>query len=336
MSRYSKQILFRPLGAEGQERLSRARATVVGLGALGSTIANHLARAGVGFLRLVDRDFVELDNLQRQVLYDEEDARSSLPKAQAARAKLARVNSEIRLDPVVADVNHTNAEALAGDVDLVLDGTDNFETRFILNDASVKLGRPWIYGGVVGTYGMAMTVLPGKGPCFTCLLGGLPPPGSSPTCDTAGVLGTAVGVVASIEANEALKLLSGHPEALAEGLQTIDLWTNVFQRVKVPRSEACPTCVGRSFPHLEASSTQATGLCGRNAVQISPPPGQTLDLGEAERRLSPLGRVRRNPYLLKFAIEGVELTLFPDARAIVQGTEDLARARSLYARYVGG
>jgi adenylyltransferase/sulfurtransferase len=335
MSRYAKQLLFRPVGKEGQERLRRSRVTIVGLGALGSVLANHLARAGVGFLRLCDRDFVELDNLQRQVLYDEEDVRAALPKAAAAAAKLARINSEVVLDPRVTDVGHANAEELARDVDLVLDGTDNFETRFVLNDACVKLGRPWVYGGCVGSYGMAMAVLPGEGPCFACLLGERPAPGTSPTCDTAGVLNTAVAVVASLQANEALKILLGKREALAGGLQTLDLWSNTFQVVRVPRSASCEVCAGRKFRHLEGAPSGATSLCGRNAVQVSPAPGARLDLAEAERRLAPLGAVRRNAYLLKFAADGCELTIFPDARAIIQGTEDLARARSLYARYVG-
>jgi len=335
MSRYAKQILFAPLGKEGQERLARSRVTIVGLGALGSTLANHLVRAGVGFVRLCDRDFVELDNLQRQVLYDEDDVKAALPKAAAAAAKLARINSEVGTETRVCDVNFANAEDLAKDVDLVLDGTDNFETRFILNDACVKLGKPWIYGGCVGSYGMVMAVRPGSGPCFACLVGGLPAPGSSPTCDTAGVLNTAVGVVASLQANEALKLLSGHPEAMLGGLQTLDVWHNTSQLVRVPRSESCPVCVKREFRHLEANPSAATSLCGRNAVQITPPPGSSLNLADAEHRLAPLGKVRRNAYLLKFSVEGCELTLFPDARAIVQGTDDLARARSLYARYVG-
>jgi adenylyltransferase/sulfurtransferase len=335
MSRYAKQVLFSPLGKDGQARLAKARVTLVGLGALGSTIAGHLARAGAGFLRLVDRDFVELDNLQRQALYDEDDVRANLPKAAAAAKKLGRVNSEISIEPRIADVNYANAEDLARDVDLVLDGTDNFETRFVLNDACVKLGKPWVYGGCVGSYGMAMAVIPGEGPCFTCLLGEMPAPGSSPTCDTAGVLNTAVGVVASLQANEALKILAGRREALAGGLQTLDLWSNQFQLLKVPRSPSCETCGARKFRHLEGSPTVAVSLCGRNAVQIGAPPGSRLDLAEAEKRLAPLGRVRRNEYLLKFAADGCELTLFPDARAIIQGTEDLARARSLYAKYVG-
>src|SRR5581483_5622133 len=237
--------------------------------------------------------FVELDNLQRQVLYDEEDVKAALPKAAAAAAKLARINGEVTLDPRVCDVNFANAEDLSRDVDLVLDGTDNFETRFLLNDACVKLGRPWVYGGVVGSYGMVMSVLPGEGPCFACLVGDLPAPGTSATCDTAGVLNTAVGVVASLEANEALKILAGRKDALAGGLQTLDVWHNTSQILKVPRSESCPVCAKRTFRHLEASASSATSLCGRNAVQITPPPGSSLDLAEAERRLGRLGGVRR-------------------------------------------
>jgi adenylyltransferase/sulfurtransferase len=335
MSRYAKQVLFRPLGEEGQKRLAASRAAIVGLGALGSTLANHLSRAGVGFLRLVDRDFVELDNLQRQVLYDEEDVRANLPKAVAAQARIARINSEVGLEARVADVNHANVEDLVRDVDLVLDGTDNFETRFLLNDACVKLGTPWVYAGCVGSYGMVMSVLPGEGPCFACLVGELPAPGTSPTCDTAGVLGTAVGVVASLQANEGLKILLGKRDALAGGLLTLDLWANSSQLIRVPRAAECDVCVRREFLHLEAGASGATTLCGRNAVQVTPPPGARLDLAEAEKRLVPLGPVRRNPYLLKFSADGCELTLFPDARAIVQGTTDPSRARSLYAKYVG-
>ena len=335
MKRYAKQILFQPLGEAGQRKLSTSRVTIIGLGALGSVLANHLVRAGVGFVRLVDRDFVELDNLQRQVLYDEDDVRNALPKAVAASRRLAKINSEVQLDPRVADVSHATAEALTGDVDLVLDGLDNFETRFILNDACVKAGRPWVYGGCVGSYGMVMTVLPGEGPCFACLVGEKPAPGSSPTCDTAGVLNTAVATVASLQATEAIKILVGRRDALAGGLQTLDVWANQWQTVKVPRSTSCVCCGKRDFRHLAASPSGTALLCGRNAVQITPAQAVLLDLAETEKRLSTLAKVRRNEYLLKVSIDGCELTLFPDARAIIQGTDDPARARSLYARYVG-
>jgi molybdopterin/thiamine biosynthesis adenylyltransferase len=333
VKRYAKQILFKPLGEEGQKRLSTSRVAIIGLGALGSVIANHLARAGAGYLRLVDRDFVELDNLQRQVLYDEDDVREALPKAVAAARRLSKINSEVKLDPRVVDVSHGTVEGLIEDVDLVVDGLDNFETRFVLNDACVKRGKPWVYGGCVGSYGMVMSVRPGDGPCFACLVGEAPAPGTSPTCDTAGVLNTASAVIASLEANEALKILLGKAEEPA--LTTLDLWSNQWQRVKVPRSTSCECCGGRRFKHLDAAPSGSAVLCGRNAVQITPAKEVALDLAEAERRLSPLGPVRRNAYLLKASIDGCELTLFPDARAIIQGTSDPARARALYARYVG-
>lgn len=333
MKRYAKQILFKPLGEAGQKKLSTSRVTVIGLGALGSMIANHLVRAGVGFVRLVDRDFVELDNLQRQVLYDEEDVKNALPKAVAASRRLSKINSEIQLETRVVDVTHATVEGLVKDVDLVVDGLDNFETRFTLNDACVKHGKPWVYGGCVGSYGMVMTVRPGSGPCFACLVGETPAPGSTPTCDTAGVLNTAVAMVASLECTEALKILIGLQEEPA--LQTLDVWSNQWQRVKVPRSTSCEACGKRNFRHLQAAPSGTAVLCGRNAVQISPAQIVSLDLAEAEGRLSKLGPVRRNEYLLKASIDGCELTLFPDARAIIQGTNDPARARSLYARYVG-
>ena len=335
MKRYAKQVLFKPLGEAGQAKLSTSRVAIVGLGALGSVIANHLVRAGVGFVRLVDRDFVELDNLQRQVLYDEEDVRAALPKAVAAARRLAKINSEVTLEARVADVSHATAETLTEGVDLVLDGTDNFETRFVLNDACVKAGRPWVYGGCVGSYGMVMTVRPGEGPCFACLVGEKPAPGTSPTCDTAGVLNTAVAVVASLQATEGLKLLIGATSALAGGLQTLDVWTNQGQTVKVPRSTSCECCGGRRFRHLESAPSGTAVLCGRNAVQITPATPVLLSLAETEKRLASVGPVRRNEYLLKVAVDGCELTVFPDARAIIQGTHDPARARSLYARYVG-
>lgn len=334
--RYSRQVLFKPLGEEGQKRLAAGRVTIIGCGALGSTLANLLGRAGVGALRIVDRDFVELDNLQRQVLFDEEDVRANLPKAVAAADKLKRINSTLRVEPVVADVTYANVEGLIADAGVVLDGTDNFETRFVLNDACVKLGKPWIYGGCVGSYGLVQPIVPGDTGCLSCWLGERPAPGSTPTCDTAGVLNTIVGVVASIQSTEAIKILAGPREALLRGLLSIDVWTNTQQMVRVERRKDCPTCGRREFSHLEAKATgAATSLCGRNAVQVTPAPGSKLDLAEAEKRLAGVAAVKRNAYLLKAAVETYELTLFPDARAIIKGTDDPAKARSLYAKYVG-
>ncbi len=336
MDRYSRQRLFAPIGDDGQKRISAARVTLVGCGALGSHLAQHLVRAGVGRLRICDRDFVELDNLQRQVLFDEEDVRANLPKAAAAAQKIARINSSVAVDARVVDVTWSNVEELVADADVVLDGTDNFETRFLLNDACVKLGRPWVYGGCVGSHGMVLAVVPGDTACFACVVPELPAPGSSPTCDTAGVLGPAVGAVASVQAAEALKLLAGRREALTRSLTTLDVWTGTWQSFAVRRLPDCEVCGRRQFRFLAArDGGAATTLCGRNAVQITAAAGARLDLVDLERRLAPLGPVRRNPFLLRFEPEGFEITVFQDGRAIVKGTDDASRARALYAKFVG-
>jgi adenylyltransferase/sulfurtransferase len=334
--RYSRQRLYGPIGVVGQERLAAARVALIGCGALGTHLAQHLVRAGVGTMRICDRDFVELDNLQRQVLFDEDDVRANLPKAAAAAAKLARVNSGVRVEARVVDVVPGNVESLVDGADLVLDGTDNFETRFLLNDACVKLGKPWVYGGCVGSYGMVLAVIPGVTACFRCVIGDLPAPGSSPTCDTAGVLGPAVGVVASLQAAEAIKILTGHRDAIAPGLVTLDIWANTQSSFKAARDPSCPACGKRSFEFLEGrSSGFATTLCGRNAVQVSPGGGGSLDLADLERRLRAVGTVARNEYLLKFGTGELELTVFPDGRAIVKGTDDPAKAKAAYAKFVG-
>lgn len=333
--RYQRQSLFAPLGPEGQTRLAAARVAVVGVGALGSVSSELLARAGVGRLTLYDRDYLTLDNLQRQVLYDEADLAADLPKAEAAARRLRRINSAIRVEGRVGDVTAAGAEALARGADLVLDGTDNFETRFVLNDACLKAGVPWIYAGAVGASGMVMTILPDRGPCFRCLVAERPAPGSTATCDTAGILNAAVTMTASIQAGEALKLLAGRREAMAGGLVTVDLWTNRFLTFAVPRAADCPACVRRTFEHLTAPpGTLAAALCGRNAVQVTPHPPATVDLEAAAGRLRG-GQVVRNAYLLRYRDDEVHFTLFPDGRAIIQGTSDPDRARSIYARFVG-
>lgn len=309
---------------------------LVGCGATGTVLANHLARAGVGRLVLLDRDIVEITNLQRQLLYDEEDARGGVPKAVAAARRLSAVNSEIVIEPRVADFHAGNAEALLEGADLVLDGTDNFETRYVLNDACVKHGRPWVYCGAVSTYGMTMLVRPGDTPCLRCLFPEPPPPGSAATCDTAGVLGPAVGVVASLAAVEALRCLVGAPPPEGGGLLHVDAWDLEWHRFQVSRKEDCPCCARREFPYLEvAAAGQATALCGRNAVQVTPARAAELDLAAVAERLRPLGETQVTPFLLRFRAGEQLLTLFPDGRAIVQGTDDPAAARSLYARYVG-
>jgi len=329
---------FAPLGIEGQRRLLASRALVVGCGALGSVIANTLARAGVGHLRIVDRDFLELNNLQRQVLYDEDDVAAGLPKAIAAKNRLVRINSQIEIDAVVADVDPTNIERLLAGVDCLVDGTDNFETRFLLNDAAVKLGIPWIYGGCLGAEGQTLTVLPGETPCLRCLMPDPPPPGSSPTCDSAGILATIIGVIASWEAGEAIKILSGHREAASRVWTVLDLWDNTARQIKLAGAKAadCPCCAKREFPWLAGQRGSHTAiLCGRNAVQLSFPGREAVSLDELANKLATVGQVTQNKYLVRAAIGEHQLTVFPDGRAVIGGTEDIAEARSVYAKYVG-
>jgi adenylyltransferase/sulfurtransferase len=334
--RYARQRLFAPFGRDGQNLLAAAKVSLVGCGALGTHLAQHLVRAGVGRLRICDRDFVELNNLQRQVLFDEPDVRNNLPKAAAAAAKLAQINHEVAVEPRIVDVNPSNVESLIADADLVLDGTDNFETRFLLNDACLKLKKPWVYGGCVGADGMVLAVIPGSTACFRCFVPDAPEPGSVATCDTAGVLGPAVGVVASLQAAEALKLLTGHRDAVAEGLVTVDVWGNRQHVFKMARNPECPACGKGRYEFLEGgASGAATTLCGRNAVQIRPAAESAIDLQALERRLAGVGSVKRNDYLLRLDADGFEITVFPDGRAIVRGTDDPARARTVYAKYVG-
>ena len=335
--RYSRQILFDGLGREGQARLMASRVVLVGCGALGTIQASFLARAGVGTLRLVDRDFVEESNLQRQILYDEQDARAALPKAAAAERELRAVNSLVRIEGLVEDLNPANAERLLGGFDLILDATDNFDTRLLVNDYAVKSGTPWIYGACVSSYGMTFTVLPGESACFQCLFGA-PAAGFAPTCDTAGVLGPAVGVVASLQAAEALKILSGRRERVSRSLTSVDVWGNQLDSFALPpRDPECACCGRRDFGWLEGRhGTDALSLCGRDSVQVGRREGQRPDLEELARRLAPLGTVERNRFLLRASIGAHRLTVFADGRAIIGGTSDPALARSLYARYVAG
>jgi molybdopterin-synthase adenylyltransferase len=337
-SRYARQMRFAPLGLDGQKRLLAARALVVGCGALGSVIVSTLARAGVGKLRIVDRDFLELNNLQRQVLYDEDDVAAGLPKAIAAKNRLAKINSQIEIDAVVADVDHTNIERLLAGVDCLVDGTDNFETRFLLNDAAVKLGIPWVYGGCLGAEGQTLTVLPGETPCLRCLMPEPPPPGTTPTCDSAGILGTIIGVIASWEANEALKILSGRRETTSRVWTVLDLWDNTARQIKLAGAKAadCPCCAKGEFPWLAGERGSHTAiLCGRNAVQLSFPGRDAISLDDLATKLAAVGQVTKNKYLVRAAIGEYQLTVFPDGRAVVGGTEDVAEARSVYAKYVG-
>ncbi len=335
--RYARQTLFTGIGPAGQEKLSQARVLIVGCGALGSVLANNLARAGMGHLRIVDRDYVEGNNLQRQVLYEEDDVRQGMPKAFAAAARLRRINSLVTVEPLATDVTAENIEELLEGVDLVLDGTDNFETRYLLNDACLKAGIPWIYNGVIAAYGVTLTVLPHDTACLRCIFPERPLPGTTPTCDTVGVLNGIVGVIAGMASTEALKLIVGS-DKLVRGMTWIDLWENTFERIELPRMDDCPACGQGDYEYLDAPLDESgTSLCGRNAVQVRPPRGTkaTLDLAELAERLTPVGEVATNDFLLRLKVDGYDLTIFPDARAIIKGTDDPAVARTVYARYVG-
>jgi adenylyltransferase/sulfurtransferase len=335
--RYARQIQFAGFGVEGQRALLRSRVVLIGAGALGSHIADSLVRAGVGHLVLADRDFIELNNLQRQALYDEDDIARNLPKAEAAARKLHRINSSVTVEPRVMDVNPTNIEALIAGADLVLDGTDNFSARYLINDACLKHGIPWVYGGVLAGYGVTMTIVPGRTPCLRCLFPEMPPPGSTPTCDVAGILGPVVKIIGALEAAEALKILSGKG-TLNPGLTTIDIWDYHFDQVAVTvRVPTCPACGQGRYEFLEPTSgPQTTTLCGRNAVHVAMP-GAAVSLPQLAERLQPaVGQVMANEFMLRFTADGYEFTVFPDARAIIKGTDDEALAKSLYARYIGG
>lgn len=339
--RYSRQVLFAGLGEEGQQRLRQGRVLLCGCGALGSVLAETLARAGVGFLRIVDRDFVELSNLQRQVLFDEQDVAERLPKAVAAANKLARINSDVTIEPVVADIDHTNIRKLAEGVDLMLDGTDNFEVRFLINDASLDTGLPWVYGGCVGSHGQTMTIFPGETACLRCLIDTVPEPGSTETCDTAGVIGPAINVVASLEAVAAMKILAGRRDQIRPVLTVIDVWDGTLRTMSVENLRErsnCPACVqGERLWLSGRQGSQTTVLCGRNAVQVSPSQKGNLSLTDLAARLQGVGEVTRNPYLLRLTVHNpeYEITVFRDGRAIIQGTDDITQARGVYARYVG-
>lgn len=335
--RYSRQILFRGIGAAGQRRLEQSRALIIGCGALGSAHAESLARAGVGKLRIADRDFVETSNLQRQTMFTEPDATERTPKAIAAANHLREINSEIEVEPEITDVNHSNVERLVTDCDVVLDGTDNFATRYLINDACVKHEINWIYGAAVGSYGVTMTIRPHQTPCLRCVFAEAPPAASAPTCDTAGVIMPIISVVAAVQVTEALKLLVGQTEELHGSLMQFDVWRNEWRKIN-PGAPApdCPTCGSGNFATLEATSGDfAAVLCGRNAVQISPSQATQLDFEELARRLGGTGEVKFNDYLLRFRTGDVELTVFRDARSIIRGTNEIMTARSLYAKYIG-
>ena len=361
LDRYHRQMLLPGFGQEGQEKLLAAKALIVGCGALGTVIANMLARAGVGHLVIVDRDFIEITNLQRQVLFDESDVDNALPKAEAARRKIAGINSQVQVTAVVDDLNHTNIESIASGCDVMIDGVDNFETRFLVNDTAVKHAIPYVYGGAVSSVGMTYAILPhtppasasatpweraGRAtPCLRCIFDQAPPPGMNPTCDTVGVLGPVVSVVANHQVAEALKILTANWDAINEKMVHIDLWANTYHQFGVAGAYDlgnCTCCRQRIFEHLEGKlSSATTTLCGRDAVQLSNmlQNGRKLDFDEIARRLEPHGAVKANKFMLRADLrdtgQSYELTLFTDGRAIIKGTKHAATAKSIYAKYVG-
>ena len=335
--RYSRQILFREIGKTGQEKLLAARVLLVGCGALGAAHAEMLARAGVGKLRIVDRDFIEFTNLQRQTLFKESDAAERLPKAIAAKKRIAEINSDVQVEEIIADVNNSNIESLIDGCDLVLDGTDNFQVRYLLNDACVKHNVKWIYGAAVSSYGTTMTIIPNVTPCLRCIFDEMPDAGSSPTCDTAGVIMPIIATVSATQVAEAFKILVGDTASLHGSLMQFDLWANDRQRIKLGEPNPdCKTCGQRIFEFLDADAKEfSVVLCGRNAVQIAPPRPTQIDLSALSKNLSNLGEVKQNEYLVRFMYGENELTVFADGRAIIKGTDNVTVARSLYAKFVG-
>jgi adenylyltransferase/sulfurtransferase len=335
--RYSRQVLFSPIGRSGQEKLLASSVLIVGCGALGAYHAEILSRAGVGKLSIVDRDFVEFTNLQRQTLFKEEDAAERLPKAIAAKQRIAEINSGTQVDAIVADVNNSNVESLISGHDVVLDGTDNFQTRYLVNDACVKNEIPWIYGAAVSSYGTTMTILPGKTPCLRCVFNEMPDAGSTPTCETAGVIMPIIASVTAVQVSEALKLLVGRDDDLHGSIIQIDVWENEWRKIKLAeRDPDCRTCGRRDFEFLDAASKEFSAvLCGRDAVQIAPPRPATLQLHDLASRLSSVAEVKQNDYLVRFMSGEHEITVFRDGRAIIKGTDDVTVARSLYAKFIG-
>jgi adenylyltransferase/sulfurtransferase len=337
--RYVRQVLFYGIGKQGQEKLMEKAAVLVGCGALGCTSANLLARSGVKRLKIIDRDYIEESNLQRQSLFDEEDIHKNLPKAIAAQNKLQKANSDIQIEAAVADLNPSNVETLLGNADVVIDGTDNFETRFLINDYCVKKGIPWIYGACIGSTGLTMNIIPSKTLCLRCILENVPPFGTTESCDTEGIIAPIASMIASVQVAEALKILTDNFDALNKGLLKIDLWRNEIKRFHVEdikEKTTCATCKQHKYEFLSNNAySMTTSLCGRNAVQILHPRGSKLDLTRLAARLEKVGNVSFNSFLLRLKIDKYELTVFPDGRSIISGTNDASIARGVYAKYIG-
>jgi len=337
-NRYSRQMFFAPIGTSGQQRLGAAKVTLIGCGGLGSSLAQIMVRAGLGHLRIVDRDFLELNNLQRQVLFDEDDVKENLPKAEAAARKLRRINRNVKITPIVADANHESIESLIERADLILDGTDNLQTRFLINDAAVKNSIPWIYGACIGANGMAMVITAGGKPCLRCLIEAPPDAGQLETCETAGIIAPIVTIVAGFQAAEAIKLLTGNLEAVNRKFVTFDLWENRFHQMSLDAlTKGCTCCGQNNFEYLAGrGGLNIVNLCGRNSVQIRPDThGKKIDLTALAQRLKETGKVIQNEFILRLSLPNHQITIFPDARAIIKGTNNIDEARSLYDKYIG-
>ncbi len=334
MDRYSRQIIFPGIGDAGQRRLSAGRVAIIGCGGLGGIIATTLVRAGVGKVRVIDRDFIEYHNLHRQVIFDEDDVRNQLPKAIAAERHLKRVNSSVEIEGIVADVNHTNIEGFVRDIDIILDGLDNFDTRLLINDVSLKHNIPWIYGGAISSFGMTMTIIPHETACFRCFSPGSSRSGVTPTCDTTGVIGPIPFIIGSWQAAEAMKLLVG-AEDINRGLIAINVWRGTYHSFKISPRQDCPACQGK-YEFLEGKSgLRTTSLCGQNAVQVLSPEAKQLSLAELAAHLKPVAEVSYNDFMLRFTVGDQEMVVFPDGRAILRNTTDESLAKGLYAKYIG-
>ena len=334
IDRYSRQILFPGIGENGQKKLGNSSVAIIGCGALGTVIATILVRAGIGKIKIIDRDFIEYHNLQRQVLFDEDDIRNQLPKAIAAERHLKKVNSSIDIEGVVADVNYTNIERLISGVDLILDGLDNRETRFLINDVSLKHKIPWVYGGAISSFGMTMNIIPNETPCLRCMWHGTTERGLAMTCDTAGVIAPAPFIIGSLQSTEAIKILIG-AENINRDLISIDVWSGDFKHFKIARNSDCPSCQAK-YEFLDAQfGTKTTSLCGQNAVQVLNPGLKDIPFKQLEARLKAVGKVNYNEFMLNFTVDGKEMVIFPDGRAIVKNTSDESLARGLYTKYIG-
>lgn len=336
LERYSRQIYFKPIGQEGQKKLLKSKVTLIGCGALGSVIANNLVRSGVGELKIIDRDFIEKNNLQRQILFDEKDIKQNLPKAVAAKKKLSKINSEVKISAYVEDVTHQNIESFIKDADLVMDGSDNLYVRFLINDACIKLNKPWIYSAVISSYGYSMPIIPFKTPCFRCYLINLPQAGTMETCDVAGIISPVINIIASYSTVEAFKILTGNFKSLNTNLLAIDVWERIFEQIRLVRNQDCICCEQKYFEFLTGEKEQRiVSLCGRDTIHIRGVESANISLPELAKKLEKQGPVTYNEFMLKFIINKYEIVIFPNARAIIKGTNDKVVAKKLYGKYIG-